>query len=145
MFGGGGGGLDPRKMKQMMKQMGIEVTEIDAEEIVIRTDDEELVFENVEVQRMDAQGQATYQIVGEPESRPRGAGGAGETGGSKGPDTEGIDTSGGADEVDVGAGDEVPDADVEIVAQRTGASEEAAREALEAEDGDLAAAVSRLE
>jgi nascent polypeptide-associated complex subunit alpha len=138
MFGGGGGGLDPRKMKQMMKQMGIEVTEIDAEEIVIRTDDEELVFENVEVQRMDAQGQATYQIVGEPESRPRGDG-------SKGPDSEEIDTSGGADEVDVGAGDEVPDADVEIVAQRTGASEEAAREALEAEDGDLAAAVSRLE
>jgi nascent polypeptide-associated complex subunit alpha len=129
----------------MMKQMGIEVTEIDAEEIVIRTDDEELVFENVEVQRMDAQGQATYQIVGEPESRPRGAGGTDETGGSKGPDTEEMDTSGGADEVDVGAGDEVPDADVEIVAQRTGASEEAAREALEAEDGDLAAAVSRLE
>jgi nascent polypeptide-associated complex subunit alpha len=147
MFGGGGG-LDPRKMKQMMKQMGIEVTEIDASEIVIRTDDEELVFEDVEVQRMDAQGQATYQIVGEPESRPLGGGSGGTGGGddtdSRGSDVEDVDKSG-ADEVDVGAGDEIPDADVEIVAQRTGASEEAAREALEAEEGDLAAAVSRLE
>ena len=140
MFGGGGG-LDPRKMKQMMKQMGIEVTEIDANEIVIRTDEEELVFTDVEVQRMDAQGQATYQIVGDPESRPLGEGSEGGEGGA----TDDTQMSGGADEVDVGAGDEIPDADVEIVAQRTGASEEQAREALEAEDGDLAAAVSRLE
>ncbi|MWG35207.1 nascent polypeptide-associated complex protein [Halomarina oriensis] len=137
MFGGGGG-LDPRKMKQMMKQMGIEVTEIDANEIVVRTDDEELVFTDVEVQRMDAQGQATYQIVGEPETRALGS-----SGGSK---AEGeVDTGSGADEVDVGAADEIPDSDVQIVAQRTGASEEAAREALEAESGDLAAAVARLE
>jgi nascent polypeptide-associated complex subunit alpha len=137
MFGGGGG-LDPRKMKQMMKQMGIEVTEIDASEIVIRTDDEELVFTDVEVQRMDAQGQATYQIVGDPETRA-----LGESGGSKTADETAA--SGGADEVDVGAADEIPDSDVEIVAQRTGVTEEAAREALEAENGDLAAAVSRLE
>ncbi|MFC5970459.1 nascent polypeptide-associated complex protein [Halomarina salina] len=143
MFGGGGG-LDPRKMKQMMKQMGIEVTEIDANEIVIRTDDEELVFTDVEVQRMDAQGQATYQIVGDPESRPLGEGG--DSGGDGDVDVEEeITASGGADEVDVGAGEEIPDSDVEIVAQRTGASEEQAREALEAENGDLAAAVSRLE
>ncbi|MFD1512029.1 nascent polypeptide-associated complex protein [Halomarina rubra] len=142
MFGGGGG-LDPRKMKQMMKQMGIEVTEIEANEIVIRTDDEELVFTDVDVQRMDAQGQATYQIVGDPEIRALGEGGA--TADDAGVGEGATEKSGGADEVDVGAADEIPDADVEIVAQRTGATEEAAREALEAEGGDLAAAVSRLE
>ncbi|MGM0590703.1 MAG: hypothetical protein ACQETI_03570 [Halobacteriota archaeon] len=39
----------------------------------------------------------------------------------------------------------MPDDDVAIVAQRAGVSEEAAREALESEDGDLAAAIARLE
>ncbi|MFC7155463.1 nascent polypeptide-associated complex protein [Halomarina halobia] len=133
MFGGGGG-LNPRKMKQMMKQMGIEVTEIDAEEVVIRTAEEDLVFTDAEVQRMDAQGQATYQIVGEPESRPRAEGGA-DVGGETGTDADAA-----ADEAP-----DIPDADVEIVTQRTGASEKEAREALAAEGGDLAAAVSRLE
>ncbi|MEF8773398.1 MAG: Nascent polypeptide-associated complex protein, partial [Halobacteriales archaeon] len=37
------------------------------------------------------------------------------------------------------------DSDVEIVAQRTGASEQEARETLQETDGDLAAAVERLE
>jgi nascent polypeptide-associated complex subunit alpha len=132
MFGGGGG-LNPQKMQQMMKQMGIDIEEIDAEEIIIRTGDEELVFNDAEVQRMDAQGQATYTITGEPETRAAGGEEAIPLG-------EGSEE--GTEEVDAGR---IPDSDVEIVAQRTGASEDTAREALEAEDGDLAAAVSRLE
>ncbi|MEF8818141.1 MAG: nascent polypeptide-associated complex protein [Haloferacaceae archaeon] len=122
-----GGGMNPRKMQKMMEQMGIDMTELEAEEVVIRTPDEELVFTDAEVTRMDAQGTQTYQIAGEPESRERDAGG---------------------DEADASADDdgpEIPDADVDLVVGRTGASETAAREALEAEDGDLAAAVSRLE
>jgi len=43
------------------------------------------------------------------------------------------------------AGPEIPQDDVDLVATRTGASAEDAREALEAEDGDLAAAIARLE
>lgn len=130
----GGGGLNPRKMKQMMKQMGIEVEDIDAEEVIIRTKDEDLVFTDADVQRMDAQGQATYQIVGTPESRPRGETGATPAVEGKAEPEEDANT-----EVDI------PDSDVEIVAQRTGASATEAREALEAENGDLAAAISRLE
>ncbi|GAA0246563.1 nascent polypeptide-associated complex protein [Haladaptatus pallidirubidus] len=130
MFGGGGGGLNPRKMQQMMKQMGIDVDDVDAEEVVIRTaDGEELVFSDPEVTRMDARGQQTYQIVGDAETRE-------STGGASGAVEAGdADASASA----------IPDADVEIVAQRTGASEDKAREALEAVDGDLAAAVERLE
>jgi len=134
MFGGGGGGLNPSKMKQMMEQMGIDIEEIDTEEVVIRTAEEELVFSDAEVQRMDAQGQQTYQIVGSPETRERGAG-SGSGGGD-----------GGTPEIEAGADDGgIPQDDVELVAGRTGASEERAREALEATDGDLAAAVERLE
>jgi nascent polypeptide-associated complex subunit alpha len=131
MFGGGGGGLDPRKMQQMMKQMGIDVDELDAEEVVItKSDGEQLVFDNPEITVMDARGQETYQVVGEPETTEAGSGGASavESG-------ESSDAGGSA----------IPDADVEIVAQRASATEDDARDALEATDGDLAAAVERLE
>jgi nascent polypeptide-associated complex subunit alpha len=137
MFGGGGG-LNPRKMKQMMNQMGIDLDDIDAEEVIIRTPDEEMVFHDADVQRMDAQGQQTYQIVGEPDVRPRGDSAASETE-SDDTDTDAEDTA------ETGGGDAIPDSDVEIVAGRTGASKDEAREALEATNGDLAAAVERLE
>jgi len=124
--------MNPRKMKQMMKQMGIDVDELDAEEVVIRTADEELVFTDAQVTRMDAQGQATYQIVGEAESRER----AGDdAGGAEAVESADSDTDDGG----------VPDSDVNIVAERAGVPAEKAREALEAEDGDLAAAIARLE
>jgi nascent polypeptide-associated complex subunit alpha len=129
----GGGGMNPRKMKQMMKQMGIDVSELDAEEVVIRTADEELVFSDAQVTRMDAQGQQTYQIVGDPETRARGAGGGGAGGEAE------------ADESASEGGAEIPDSDVKIVAQRAGVGKDEAREALEAENGDLAAAISRFE
>ncbi len=127
MFGGGGG-LNPRKMQKMMEQMGIEMEEIDAEEVVITlTDGDALVFSDADVTMMEAKGQETYQIVGSPE---RQSGGASES----------------ADPADEGSeAGAIPDDDIQLVTQRTGASAEAAREALEAEDGDLAAAISRLE
>lgn len=123
MFGGGGG-LDPRKMEQMMNQMGIDMDEIDAEEVIIRTEEHDLVFESPDVTKMDARGQETYQIIGTPDERERGAGG------------EEASASGGA---------AFDDEDVELVATRTGASEDEARAALEETDGDLAAAVAQLE
>jgi len=130
MFGGGGG-LNPRKMKQMMNQMGIDLEDIDAEEVIIRTAEEELVFHDAEVQRMDAQGQQTYQVVGDPDTRPRGEG-----------ETASEDA---ADETSaIEGGSDFSEEDVEIVAARTGVPEETAREALE-ETGDLAAAVQKLE
>ncbi|RCU48266.1 nascent polypeptide-associated complex protein [Haloplanus salinus] len=132
----GGGGMNPRKMKQMMKQMGIDVTELDAEEVVIRTADEELVFSDVQVTRMDAQGQETYQVVGEPEVHEAGeAAGAVEAGDEATADAD----------ADAGGDATIPEDDVELVATRAGVNTADAREALEAEDGDLAAAIARLE
>jgi nascent polypeptide-associated complex subunit alpha len=128
MFGGGGG-MDPRKMQQMMEQMGLDFEELDATEVIIRLEGgEELYFDDVDVTNMEAQGQTTYQVVGEPTRREGGDGGASEASADEG-----------------GDGGAIPDADVEIVSQRTGAGEAAAREALEAADGDLAAAVEKLE
>ena len=121
--------MNPRKMKQMMEQMGIDFEEIDAQEVVIRTEDEEFVFTDAQVNRMDAQGQQTYQVVGEPEIRERGAG-----------ESAAVEGEGESE-----AESEIPDSDVQIVAQRAGVSESEARDALEAANGDLAAAISSLE
>jgi nascent polypeptide-associated complex subunit alpha len=127
----GGGGIDPQQMEQMMEQMGIDSSDIDAEEVIIRTPEEDLVFTAPEVQRISAQGQETYQIIGEPESRAQ----------SESADTGDEQSESESESESAG----IPDDDVELVAQRTGVSTDEARNALEAEDGDLAAAVSRLE
>jgi nascent polypeptide-associated complex subunit alpha len=131
MFGGGGGGMNPRKMQKMMEQMGIDMSDIDAEEVIIRTPEEELVFTDAEVQLMEAQGQKTYQVVGDPESHERGEGSlaAADTGDDGGESDDSV----------------VDSDDVELVAMRTGVDEDTAREALEDNDGDLADAVDQLE
>ncbi|MFB6124573.1 MAG: nascent polypeptide-associated complex protein [Halanaeroarchaeum sp.] len=122
----GGGGMNPRKLEQMMSQMGIDVQELDATKVVITQEDgTELVFENPDVTRMDAQGQQTYQVVGEPTER------------------EGAAIEAAEDEAESESA--IPQSDVDLVRERTGASEEAARETLEAVDGDLAAAIDQLE
>ncbi|MFB6135042.1 MAG: nascent polypeptide-associated complex protein [Halanaeroarchaeum sp.] len=121
----GGGGMNPRKMEQMMEQMGIDVEEIDATEVLIRREDgTELVFEDPEVTRMDARGQQTYQVIGEPAERA---------------DSTSTESS------ESGTEEDVPQSDVELVRERTGVSESEARDALEATDGDLAAAIASLE
>ena len=123
----GGGGMNPRKMEQMMKQMGIDMEELDATRVVIETADTEYVFESPQVTKMDAQGQETYQIVGSPDERAAG------------------DASAVGDADDAGATTDIPDEDVELVAERAGVPPSEARAALEDADGDLAAAISSFE
>jgi len=73
MFPGvGGRGMNPAKMKQMMKQMGISIDEIsDVEQVIIRTPEVDIVFNDANVTVMNAQGADTYQVVGTPEKVPR--------------------------------------------------------------------------
>jgi nascent polypeptide-associated complex subunit alpha len=67
-----GMGMSPKKLDQMMKQAGISVEEIsDVEEVVIKTADAELVFEDATVTVMDAPGTKVYQIAGTPVERPK--------------------------------------------------------------------------
>ena len=54
-------------MNQMMKRLGINVKEIEnVEKVIIQTNDKEFIFENADVTIMDAQGQKTYQVTGNP-------------------------------------------------------------------------------
>lgn len=116
MLPGMGGRLDPRQMNQMMKRLGIDIREIpNVTEVVIRTPTQEYLFSKPDVSIMTAQGQRTFQVVGEPTLRTR--------------------------EAKI----EISDADVRLVAEQTGRSIEDARSALEATKGDIAEAILRLQ
>ena len=57
-------GINSRQVKMMMKRMGLQQTEIDAEEVIIRTPEKEISIQNPSVSKIDIGGQETYQIVG---------------------------------------------------------------------------------
>lgn len=75
MPGGGGGGFNPQQLQKMMKQFGIDVSEIeDVERVVIEASDKEIVIEPADVSIMDAKGQRTWQVTGEATEHERDTG-----------------------------------------------------------------------
>jgi nascent polypeptide-associated complex subunit alpha len=59
------GNIDPRMMKQAMKRLGIKQEEIDAEEVIIKTKDKEIIIKNPSVMKVNMAGQENFQISGE--------------------------------------------------------------------------------
>ncbi len=115
-----GVGTNPKKLSQQMKQMGISIEEIrDVEEVVIKTADAELVFEDAVVTVMDAPGSKMYQITGTPVKRPK-------------------------TESELVPEVSISQEDVEIVMEKAGCSETEAKAALTETKGDLAEAIFRL-
>jgi nascent polypeptide-associated complex subunit alpha len=57
-------GIDNRKMKRMMQQMGIKAEEVETTEVIIKTREGELVFSHPQVTKTDLMGQKTFQIIG---------------------------------------------------------------------------------
>ena len=113
MFPGLGKGMNTRKAQQMMKQMGIRITDIEnVEEVTIRTSDYDIIFDDAAVSITETAGTKIYQLTGTPQERAR--------------------------EV------AIPDDDVRLVIEQTGASEDSARKALEESGGDLADAIMKL-
>jgi len=108
MFGLGGG-LDPKKMKAMMKQMGINQEEIEAKRVIIEKEDGKIIIENTSAQKIIMQGQVSWQITGEAHEEALG----------------------------------VSEDDIKLVMEKTGASKEKAKKALE-ETHDLAEAIVKL-
>jgi nascent polypeptide-associated complex subunit alpha len=108
------GGINPRQMRQMMKRMGIAQVELEATEVIIKTNDRVLVFHNPEVSKVNMMGQETYQVVGTPEEMS-------------------LDTK-----------PEINSDDVKTVMEQASVSEEVAKEAIEKSNGDLAGAIMSL-
>ncbi len=109
-------GVNPRQMKQMMKQMGIQQVDLDdVERVEIVCSSRKIVIEPAQVSKVNMMGQDTWQVAG--------------------PSTEqSLDTKA-----------EISDDDVQTVAEQAGVSEAEARAAIEAADGDLAAAILSLQ
>lgn len=60
------GGIDPKKMQAMMKQMGIKQDEIDALRVVIeKSDGNKIIIDQPNVVKVTMQGQESFQITGE--------------------------------------------------------------------------------
>ena len=108
-------GINPRKMQQMMKQMGIQQIEIDAVQVIIKTEDQELVFDNPQVSKVNMMGQETYQIVGTPIVR------------------------------EMDSTPDISQEDIDAVVEQANVSEEDAREALLESEGDIASAIMKLQ
>lgn len=109
--------VNPRQMQQMMKKMGIQQEDIDAEEVIIKCSDKKIIIRNPSVQKVNMMGQKNYQISGE----------------------ESIESLDSADSVP-----EISDDDIKTVMDQTNASEEDAKQALEDTEGNLAEAILLL-
>ncbi|MBS3086571.1 nascent polypeptide-associated complex protein [Candidatus Pacearchaeota archaeon] len=73
MFPGLGGGLDPKKMQAMMKQLGMNQEEIDAKRVVIeKSDNSKLIIENPSVVKITIKGQESFQISGDVKEQEAG-------------------------------------------------------------------------
>ncbi|MCI0503783.1 nascent polypeptide-associated complex protein [Candidatus Micrarchaeota archaeon] len=59
------GGMDPKKMQALMKQMGIRSEEIEALKVTIETPSgSSIIIEEPQVTKITMQGQASFQIAG---------------------------------------------------------------------------------
>lgn len=107
-------GMNPRKMKQMMRKMGMQQTEIEANEVVIKCQDKEIVIENPQVSKVNMMGQETFQVVGN------------------------------IVEKELSQEPTINEDDIKTVMEQANVDEETAKKAVEDNKGDLAAAIISL-
>ena len=58
-------GISPREMQKAMKRLGIKQEEIEAEEVIIKTHDKDLIIKNPHVSKVNMMGQETIQVIGD--------------------------------------------------------------------------------
>jgi nascent polypeptide-associated complex subunit alpha len=107
-------GMNPRKVQQMMKKMGVQQVDIPATEVIIKTDGKEIVITNPSVAKVNMMGQETFQISGNVAER------------------------------EISTIPEISDDDVKTVVGQANVSEEEAKKALEEHDGDIAETIISL-
>jgi len=101
-------------MQQMMKRMGIQQVDIPAKEVIIRTEEKEIVITEPSVAKVNMMGQETFQVSGNVRER-------------------GLSSE-----------PEIGEDDINTVVEQTKASPDEAKKALEENKGDIAAAILSL-
>lgn len=115
------GGMNPRKMKQMMNKLGMSMDPIvGVTRVTIETAEGTYLFEDAEVVAMTMQGQTTYQLTGTPR----------------------FEAAGVIDSAPVQA--EISDDDISLVSMQANVSLDAAKAALIETNGDIAEAIMKL-
>ena len=116
------GKFNSREVKRMMAQMGIKSNEMtDVKKVILYGDTKNYVIENAAVTMIEAQGQKSFQIVGNMKEVPKGAG-----------------------EVKNEEISPYNDEDIKLVMDQTGVVMEKAIEALKGADGEPAQAILNL-
>ncbi len=105
-------GMNPQQMQQAMKKLGIKQVKIEAEEVIIKCADKNLIIRNPEIIKINMMGQESLQITGDmtEETISR-----------------------------------ITEEDIATVAEQANVSKEKAREAIEKNKGELAAAILELQ
>ncbi|MGD0728710.1 MAG: nascent polypeptide-associated complex protein [Candidatus Micrarchaeaceae archaeon] len=107
--------MDPRTMRNLMAKMGIKSSEIPAERVVIETSEVNIIIDNPQITKIEAQGTISFQISGDIK------------------------------EVQKNTAPTITDEDVSLVAERTGIEDkEHIKEALEKNNGDIAQTIIDL-
>jgi nascent polypeptide-associated complex subunit alpha len=107
--------VNPRKMQQMMRQMGIAQEEIDATEVIIKCPDKEIVITEPTVGKIKAMGQEQFTISGKVHER------------------------------EISPEPAISEDDIKTVMEQADVDEEKAKEALEKANGDIAKAILDLQ
>ena len=107
-------GMNPRKMQAMMKQMGIKQVDIPATEVIIKTEDKNIIITNPSVQKVNMMGNENFQISGEIHEQA-------------------LETT-----------PEISQDDIETVMAQTGKTFDQCKNAVEEAEGDLAEAIMGL-
>lgn len=58
------GGMDPKKMEALMRQMGIRSEQIEAKSVIIETSSGRIIVDDPQVTQVTMQGQKSFQISG---------------------------------------------------------------------------------
>lgn len=107
--------ISPREAKRLMQRMGLNMTSIEVDEVIIKAKDKEITISKPEVTVLDLQGQKIFQVTG-----------------------------GKISEKTFERKIVIPEEDVLLVAQQANVSLDEARAALEQTKGDLAQAILLL-
>ncbi len=107
--------VNPRQMKKVMQQMGINPVEINATEVIIKGANKDIIISNPQVTRMEIAKQTVFQIIGNVQEKEK--------------------------EIQENEEEEIPIADIQLVVQQAGVTEEEAKQALIEADGNIAKAI----
>jgi len=110
--------INPKQMEQMMRKMGIQQEDIDAEQVIIVCADKKIVIDNPSVQKVNMMNKWSYQISGDESEEPL--------------ESESAEVL------------EISEDDLKTVMDQTGGTEEEALQALEDTNGNIAEAIILL-